>query len=143
MGHPRTTVHLALCKEPHATSRLRAALARVLRSHALPADAAFELKVAATEAVTNAIKGAPDGHTVKVAITGSDEGIDVEVADRGRFVPKSEWASGLDAEGGRGIPLMRALVDEVEFASAEHGTRVRMRKRAPRGREDGLPAPSS
>ena len=35
-----------------------------------------------------------------------------------------------------GLPLMLALVDEVEFASAGHGTRVRMRKHLPGSSRD-------
>jgi anti-sigma regulatory factor (Ser/Thr protein kinase) len=37
---------------------------------------------------------------------------------------------GLDAEGGRGIPIILALVDELEFAQTGRGTRVRMSKRS-------------
>jgi anti-sigma regulatory factor (Ser/Thr protein kinase) len=47
------------------------------------------------------------------------------VTDRGGVDP----ARGVEEEGGRGIPLMLALVDEVEFYSGAAGTRVRMRKR--------------
>jgi anti-sigma regulatory factor (Ser/Thr protein kinase) len=56
----------------------------------------------------------------------------VEVADRGVVDP----ARGVEEEGGRGIPLMLALVDEVEFHSGAAGTRVRMRKRITRDGED-------
>jgi anti-sigma regulatory factor (Ser/Thr protein kinase) len=53
------------------------------------------------------------------------------VADRGRFVQPA-WRRAF-SEGGRGIPLMLALVDELEFAQTGDGTRVRMRKRISRG----------
>jgi anti-sigma regulatory factor (Ser/Thr protein kinase) len=43
-------------------------------------------------------------------------------------------SNGFDASRGRGLPLMVALADEVEFASLPDGTRVRIRKRAGRGR---------
>jgi anti-sigma regulatory factor (Ser/Thr protein kinase) len=83
--------------------------------------------VAATEALTNAIKQADEGPVVEVVLEGHERAVDVQVADRGSFVPPSpRWGF---SEGGRGIPLMLALVDEVEFAQTGGGARVRMRKR--------------
>jgi anti-sigma regulatory factor (Ser/Thr protein kinase) len=75
---------------------------------------------------------------VDVTLEGYDGVIDVEVADRGPFMSPAA-ARGL-AEGGRGVPIMLALVDEVEFAQTDDGTRVRMRKRF---RRRGLEAASS
>jgi len=101
---------------------------RVARASNLTAEAIFDLKVAATEAVTNAIKGAPSNHAVEVAIAGGKNTVQVEVTDRGRFKPSYRPDTAREAEGGRGIPLMLALVDEVEFASFRNGTRVRLRR---------------
>ncbi len=61
-----------------------------------------------------------------MTLEGHEGVIDVEVADNGSFAKPPE--RGGFAEGGRGIPLMLALVDEVEFAHTGDGTRVRMRK---------------
>ena len=138
MAQANTTVRLWLCNEPNATITLRRALDRVASECHLTAPARFELKVAATEALTNALKDASSEDAVEVAITGSEGVVDVEVVDRGRFEPRIREESPVDAEGGRGIPLMLALVDEVEFASAGDGTRVRMRKRIPRSGEQEL-----
>jgi anti-sigma regulatory factor (Ser/Thr protein kinase) len=128
MAHAGKTIRLRLCNEPGATSKVRQAVDRVARASALPEEATFALKVAATEAVTNAIKGAPSRHAVEVAIAGGESAVEVEVTDRGRFEPSFGFDSGRDAESGRGIPLMLALVDEVEFASVRGGTRVRLRR---------------
>jgi anti-sigma regulatory factor (Ser/Thr protein kinase) len=87
----------------------------------------FDLKLAATEALSNAVKQAEGGHAVEVVLEGRDGVIEVQVADRSRFVQPS-WDRAF-SEGGRGIPLMLALVDELEFAQTGDGTRVRMRKR--------------
>ena len=130
MARAQTTVRLRLCNEPGATRKLREAVGRVADEMSLPGDAGFELKVAVTEALTNALKGAPDEHAVDVQIVGTEGAVDVEVIDRGRFDLHVRQDEGHEAEGGRGIPLMLALVDEVEFASVGDGTRVRMRKRA-------------
>ncbi|HEX3255914.1 MAG TPA: ATP-binding protein [Gaiellaceae bacterium] len=130
MAEAPTTLRFRLSNEPDATCKLRAALTHVAEEVDLPEEERFELKVAATEAFTNAIKGAPGEHAVEVAIRGSDAAVDVEVVDRGRFALQMRNDEGLEAESGRGIPLMLALVDEVEFAAIGDGTRVRMRKRA-------------
>jgi anti-sigma regulatory factor (Ser/Thr protein kinase) len=127
MTNGQTTIRLDLRNEPSATFTLRRAVDRAATECRLTDDARFELKLAATEALTNAFKGAGE-HVVEVAISGSERVVDVEVVDRGRFEPPIRAESPLDAEGGRGIPLMLALVDRVEFASAGDGTRVRLRR---------------
>jgi serine/threonine-protein kinase RsbW len=131
------SLHLELRNEPAATSALRAALDRISDACGLANGDRFDLKVAATEAVTNALRGLPATHSVDVSLTGQGDAVEVEVRDRGTFAPFS--MRGPDAEGGRGIPLMLALVDEVEFAASRNGTRVRMRKRVARAGEDAEP----
>jgi len=121
-------VRLRLGNEPGATSKLRRALDCIARASGLAADATFDLKLAATEALTNAIKGAPRDHVVDVAIEGRDRAVEVEVTHRGRFRPALGMETALEGESGRGIPLMLALVDEVEFASLRGGVRVRLRR---------------
>jgi anti-sigma regulatory factor (Ser/Thr protein kinase) len=138
MAQANRTIRLELCNEPNATSRLRRTLDRAALECRLTDPARFELELAATEALTNALKGAPSEHAVEVAITCTEGAVDVEVVDRGRFDPRIREECPVEAEGGRGIPLMLALVDEVEFASAGEGTRVRMRKRVPRSGEEEL-----
>ena len=125
-------IDLKLDNRPTATTDLRAAVDRVAKECGLDAGERFDLKLAATEAVTNALKGKPRSHTVEVTLAGHDDAVDVEVVGRGVvFSPvHAPVQRGLDAEGGRGIPLMLALVDEVEFAQGGGETRVRLRKRA-------------
>ena len=121
-------MRLRIRNEPGATSKLRRALDRVARASDLPADAAFDLKLAATEALTNAVKGVPEGQAVDVAIEGHHRRVDDESTNNDPLRPAFGDESELEAEGGRGIPLMLALVDEVEFASVRGGTRVRLRQ---------------
>jgi serine/threonine-protein kinase RsbW len=121
-------VRLKIRNEPGATSKLRRALDLVAWASNLPADAAFDLKLAATEALTNAVRGAPKDHAVDVAIEGRRGRVEVELTNRGRFQPPFADESALEAESGRGIPLMLALVDEVEISSVRDGTRVRLRQ---------------
>ena len=121
-------IRLRIRNESGATSKLRRALDRVARASDLPADAAFDLKLAATEALTNAVRVAPEDHTVDVAIEGGRGRVDVELTNRSRLRPAFAEQSALEAESGRGIPIMLALVDEVEFSSVRGGTRVRLRQ---------------
>ena len=127
-------MELILHDEPTATGRLRAALDELADEYGLADDERFELKLAATEALTNALRGS-GADPVRIRIRPQPEAIEVEVVDRGTFDP----AQGMDREGGRGIPLMLALVDEVEFASTASGTRVRVRKRVSRAGEGRSP----
>jgi len=117
---------LTLHDGPASTAELRAALDRLADAGRLSAEARFDLKVAATEALANALKrSASGGCPVDVRIERREDAVEVEVKDRGSF----RIDAARDPERGRGIPLMVALVDELEFASSGEGTRVRMRKR--------------
>ena len=128
-------VELILHDEPAATRRLRASIDEIADEYRLPGEARFELKLAATEALTNALR-ASSGEPVRIRIVPRPGEIEIEFADRGVFGS----AGRADREGGRGIPLMLALVDTVEFSSTGSGTRVRVRKRVTRTGEDRDPA---
>jgi serine/threonine-protein kinase RsbW len=124
-------IDLKLDNRPTATTDLRAAVDRVAQACGLGAEERFDLKLAATEALTNALKGTPRTHTVEVVLAAEDGAVDIEVVDHGFFSPlRAALARDLEAENGRGIPLMLALVDEVEFARTGGATRVRLRKKA-------------
>jgi serine/threonine-protein kinase RsbW len=126
-----TQVDLKLDGRPTATRELRAAVERVAERCGLDPSERFDLKLAATEAVTNALKGSPESHKVEVTVAGHEDTVDVEVVDQGVFSRvRAALHRGLDSESGRGIPIILALVDEVEFAQTSRGTRVRMSKRA-------------
>jgi serine/threonine-protein kinase RsbW len=124
-------IDLKLDGRPTATRELRAAVERVAEECGLDAGERFDIELAATEAVTNALKGTPESQTVEVIVAGHEGAVDVEVVDQGVFSPiPAALHRDPDAEGGRGIPIILALVDEVEFAQTSRGTRVRMSKRA-------------
>jgi serine/threonine-protein kinase RsbW len=63
-----------------------------------------------------------------------DEGVSVTIRDQGRgfdpnAIPDPSDVGNLGAEHGRGILLMRWLMDEVSFEFGYWGTEVHMRKR--------------
>jgi anti-sigma regulatory factor (Ser/Thr protein kinase) len=125
-------VEISVRADPAPTHALRATLDDVGGRCGIPGDDIFDLKVAATEALTNAIQASPDGHGVAVAVEPGRDGIEVEVRNDGIFGLAGGDHADLESERGRGLPLMLALVDEIEFASTGRGTRVRMRKRTRR-----------
>jgi anti-sigma regulatory factor (Ser/Thr protein kinase) len=128
MEQMRPARYLKLHDEPSSSAQLREAVDEVA-TRALPDEARFELKVAATEALANALKRAsPERRPVDVALLARGDAIEIEVRGRGEF----RLDYGADSDRGRGLPLMVALVDEVEFVSTEEGTRVRIRKRVTR-----------
>ena len=123
-------IGLKLRNRPSATSELRAAIDRVADECRLADADRFDLKLAATEAVTNALRDAPEDEVVDVKLGCGEATVDIEVGPRrGASAQRSAAAWGPEAEGGRGIPIMIALVDEVEFTRTGAGTRDRMRKR--------------
>jgi len=91
-----------------------------------------DIQVALSEACSNVLKhsGAEDDYEVNVVIR--DRLATLEVVDRGagfdaELVGRSDAAAA--AEGGRGIQLMRALVDQVSFTvRPEAGTVVHLEK---------------
>jgi serine/threonine-protein kinase RsbW len=96
---------------------------------------AYHLNLVLTEAVANAIRyGSPGDprNTVRVCIYIEDKDLCVRVYDHGQgfdleAVPTPEF-SDLD-EHGRGIFLIRSLMDCVEYRKAEDGNVLEMRKK--------------
>lgn len=93
-----------------------------------PPQEVQRIVTAAFEAIVNAVThGSPHGgdNTIRVDVRAYSDRLVVEITDQGRglkdFQPKE--MPDTTSRGGRGVPLMRALVDEVEF-SGENGGKV-------------------
>ena len=96
----------------------------------LPSDACYQVKLALSEAVTNAIQHgsrSPDD-PVRIVVTEEPGALAFEVVDTGRFVPRVTRRGDMP-ESGRGLEFMRLLMDEVDLDPGEHGTRLRLVKR--------------
>jgi serine/threonine-protein kinase RsbW len=100
-------------------------------------DRIDDLKLAVSEACTNAIEahGAIDTEErVRVRCEESDDRLEVLVEDRGAGFDPSTLPEHppvtdperLNFERGLGIPLIRSLVDEVNFETSGDGTAVRL-----------------
>src|ERR1700730_3633117 len=96
---------------------------------ALADDRIDDLKLAGSEACTNAIE-----EHVRIRIWEGDERMEIAVEDRGSGFdldslpahPPVTDPTRLNFERGLGIPLIRSLVDSVEFQTSSEGTSVRM-----------------
>jgi serine/threonine-protein kinase RsbW len=93
-------------------------------------QARYEVKLAVSEAVTNAIQHgshSPDD-TIRIVVAEESGALVFEVLDTGTFVPRVVRRGALP-EGGRGLEFMRVLMDEVDLRPSRDGTLLRMAKR--------------
>jgi anti-sigma regulatory factor (Ser/Thr protein kinase) len=109
-----------------------ASIRTFVRDHARVASlgpAADELALAVNEAAANAIRHT-DTPSIELHWAQADDHVEVEIRDQGTFrnrLPPRE-----DGEGGLGLHLMAAFVDEFhvkEGTPADPGTSVRLTKR--------------
>jgi anti-sigma regulatory factor (Ser/Thr protein kinase) len=96
----------------------------------LPTHACYQVKLALSEAVTNAIQHGSSSPEDPVHIVVSEEpgAVVFEVVDTGRFVPRVTRRGDMP-ESGRGLEFMRLMMDQVDLDPGEHGTRLRLVKR--------------
>lgn len=129
-------VELEIPAEPEFVGLVRlfvSSLATTRRE--LADDRIDDLKLAVSEACTNAIDAHADTATddrVVVSWTEGDDRLEVAVNDRGPGFDPSQLPEHppvtdperLNFERGLGIPLIRSLVDEVDFKTSDGGTTV-------------------
>lgn len=125
---------LALPREAMSIPVIRRVLGHALRALGVTEGCIADLLVAISEACTNAVRHATT--TTRFDVVASVDGgyCVLKVVDRGPGIDSgpggAETLDTLDAESGRGIRIMRALVDDVSFDShPERGTAVYLQKR--------------
>ena len=93
-------------------------------------DAQYQVKLAMSEAVTNAIVhgSASPNDPIRILVAEEAGALVFEVVDTGRFRPTVR-RSGEIAESGRGLEFMRLLMDEVDLRAGADGTMLRFAKR--------------
>jgi anti-sigma regulatory factor (Ser/Thr protein kinase) len=101
-------------------------------AHGLDSDSCWELMLATTEAIANAIvHGAAcdnGGKGILLRVLPGEDGLYVEVCDCGEFHAQLPPVAA-DATHGRGIPIITAVVDHFELVPDPRRTRVRFGKR--------------
>jgi len=133
-GDRTSTLDLHLRSSPELLPQIRSVVAALAREAGLPERAEIQVKLAVTEAATNAIlHGSPQGprNHVHVSFHLDPETLIVDVADQGPgFDPGSVPHPRLDElpERGFGISMMERSVDRVEFYHDDRGMVVRMTK---------------
>jgi serine/threonine-protein kinase RsbW len=112
----------------------RLALSGLARARALEPALVADLKLALTEACSNVVRHAykeqPAGE-VEVRYELDEDKLSVEVVDEGiGFDPEAAAAAAGDelVEGGLGISIIRAIVDELDIKSGDSGSSLRFTK---------------
>jgi serine phosphatase RsbU (regulator of sigma subunit)/anti-sigma regulatory factor (Ser/Thr protein kinase) len=118
-------IEMTLPARANVLAGMRRTIARWLRAAGAGEDEQFDLTLSTSEAAANAIEHAYGGSesTFWVRCEQVADRVTITVGDLGR------WRTARPPGGGRGLPIMRRLVDEVEISRGEEGTVVRLTKR--------------
>ncbi|MGP4026453.1 ATP-binding protein [Actinomadura sp. 3N407] len=121
---------LSLPREALSIPVIRRVVGDALRGLGVSEDCVDDVLVATSEACTNVVQHARASGEYQV--TGHvDEAVCVlKIMDRGRGPRPAPEDRGVLSESGRGIKIMRALVDDLDIdTSPDRGTIVHLRKR--------------
>jgi anti-sigma regulatory factor (Ser/Thr protein kinase)/putative methionine-R-sulfoxide reductase with GAF domain len=124
----RGALEMTLSARPNVLGGLRRTLDRWLQAAGANEDERFDITLSTSEAAANAIEhayGASEA-SFEVRCERDDQEITVTVRDAGR------WRTTSPPGGGRGLEIMRSLLDDVRVDSDEEGTVVTMTKRLSR-----------
>jgi serine/threonine-protein kinase RsbW len=125
-------VQLNLPRDASYVPVTRTVTACLLDGLGVPEDAAGDIQVALTEACVNAVRHATGSSEYFVSLKVGPGGCEVEIIDVGpSFDLRERQEADPEAEAGRGLILMRALVDDFQFLREEDANRVRLIKRFP------------
>ena len=118
-------LEMTLAARPNVLGGLRNTLGRWLRAAGAGESELFDVTLSASEAATNAIEHAYGAREATFTVRCERHGQDVTVAvsDDGR------WRTARHQRGGRGLHIMRSLLDSVTVESDRPGTVVTMTKR--------------
>jgi len=111
----------------------RLALAGIARSLPLDQEELADLKLAVTEACGNAVRHAygADGGSVGVAFVVGSDSLEMIVEDQGSGIEEEDEEEQREPlEGGMGMSIIRAVMDDVDISEGAdgRGTIVRMTK---------------
>jgi serine phosphatase RsbU (regulator of sigma subunit)/anti-sigma regulatory factor (Ser/Thr protein kinase) len=118
-------LHLDVPTHPKALGTMRRTVARWLEPLGASDDESNDIQMACHEACSNAMEHGYRFREAMVDVTAEFDGSEVvlTIADSGG------WRDQRDSDRGRGLDLIRALMDSVEVEPGDDGTVVRMRKR--------------
>ena len=108
---------------PDSLAAMRSLLRRWLGHAQAGRDEIAEITTACGEAATNAIEHAGSERPFRVTGQLTGRTLEITISDHGG------WREAREGDQGRGLALMRALMDTVEVTSAAEGTTVKLRRR--------------
>ena len=114
--------------EPESLAPIRSMLRRWLHHAGADELEIAEITTACGEAATNAIEHAGTGNGVHFEVSGRRDGLEVELAVRDH----GSWRAEREDDQGRGLDLMRTLMDSVAVEPGEEGTTVSLSRRLAR-----------
>lgn len=123
-------VQLSLPRDSRFVPVMRNLTACLLHDVHAPQEAVDDVEIAVTEACANVVRHAEGVEDYEVRVEIGVDGCAIEVADLGPGFDEPPDAAG-DAESGRGLQLMRALMDEMQFVREDDRTRIRLTKHWP------------
>jgi serine/threonine-protein kinase RsbW len=121
-------MQLVIPASPARLAGLRRAVRAYLRG--LQEEVADDVVLALNEVATNAmLHGSSGGQPVEVVVQVDDGWVEASVLDHGPDPPPVLSADSEEPDsGGRGLWLLRRLVDEVRLERVRLGTRVTLRR---------------
>lgn len=127
------TLALALPRDEMTIPVSRHIATNAMNEIGVAEDCMHDIAVALTEACTNVLRHSGPGDEYEVSLVVDEDDCVIRVVDTGRGFDSTSLGfdnADTSAEQGRGIQLMRALVDSVKFISKpEAGTIVHLEKK--------------
>lgn len=128
-------LQLSLPRDARFVGLLRNVAGCVFADIGAPEAASDDIKLALTEACANAVRHAVGSNEYSVGFSIDADGCEIQVVDLGPGFDGASVAEGdgghpddVDTEGGRGVLLMEALMDDLQFSRQDSGTSVTLRK---------------
>ena len=128
-------LQLNLPRDARYVAVLRKVAASLLDGLDVPRDSIDDLTIALSEACGNVVLHARGSEEYGVHVTVAARACMIEVRDRGRGLDRATLEAAVaanpprTAECGRGLPLIRALMDDVQLVRHHRTTTVRLIKR--------------
>ena len=124
-------ISLALPRDRESVSAVRRIVASAMAEVGVERSCAADVELALTEGCANVVRHATSTDRYQVTFELNREAAKVTIADSGMGfeVNGRQRMAGALAEGGRGLALMRMLMDEADFRVQEgRGTKVMLTK---------------
>jgi serine/threonine-protein kinase RsbW len=128
------SLRLSFPRDARSVPLLRTIVKDLLDNVGAPSEASSDIEMALSEACSNAVRHAHGSAEYTVRMAMDREGCELEVSDNGKWLtgtPDPPERVEPEAESGRGLYLMEALVDDFQFIRERDETTVRLIKRWP------------